>query len=221
MAAWSAKPGSALRRDPGFHPPGQPLTQPDPTLSPSPYPWSLQALLNERPRLRWLMELYENNYRVLMRLSPLLRMAGGTQVAAISAGPDLHLDVLEQTRYTSLIRLTYYFSQHPEPLPDPDATLRVYHDAAQVEVLDLRQTALPLNRGSQLPTLDQKWRINKFLYDWLKYCASQGYRFQSPSAGRACPVDGGVTLPPSLSHEPAGMSDTGKAIRPTGRFGIQ
>ena len=59
--------------------------------------------------------------------------------------------------------------------PDPDATLRVYHDAEQVEVLDLRQTVLPLPRGPHYPELRDKWRANLFLSKWLSFCISQGH----------------------------------------------
>jgi uncharacterized protein YqiB (DUF1249 family) len=55
--------------------------------------------------------------------------------------------------------------------------LRAYHDAAQVEVLSLRQTVLPVLRHYDTPALGAKWRANLFVSKWLGYCLSQGYRF--------------------------------------------
>ena len=63
------------------------------------------------------------------------------------------------------------------PSLDPNARLCAYHDARQVEVLDLHQTALPIYRHYDFPALDAKWRANLFLAKWLAFCARQGYRF--------------------------------------------
>jgi uncharacterized protein YqiB (DUF1249 family) len=95
---------------------------------------------------------------------------------------DLYLEVLEQTPYTTCVHLTYYFQHQDQGAhPDPDATLRVYHDSGQVEVLDLRQQALPLSRGGDQAALAQKWRVSLFLSKWLAYCVQQGHRFASPA----------------------------------------
>ena len=123
------------------------------------------------------MELCEENYRVLARLIPEMQALSGHLHSQSTPGMDLHLEILEQTPYTTLIHLTYYFSHGNGSVPDPDTTLRVYHDAGQVEVLDLRQTALPLSRGPHYPTLEQKWRANLFLSKWLAFCSVQGHRF--------------------------------------------
>lgn len=144
----------------------------------SPYPWCLGKFLPSHLSLGGLVDLCEENYRLLLRLMPDNQMLRGRYLSALPRGMDLHLEILEQSRYTTLLHLTYYFHQEYGALPDPDATLRAYHDAGQVEVLDLRQSALPLNRGPLLPTLAQKWRINLFLSKWLTYCVAQGHRFQ-------------------------------------------
>lgn len=90
---------------------------------------------------------------------------------------DLYLEILEQTPYTTLIHLTYQFSDATGSKSDPDAILRLYHDACQAEVLDLKQRALPLTRSFQFPALDQKWKVNMFLSKWLSYCAALGHHF--------------------------------------------
>ena len=127
------------------------------------------------------MDLCEENYRQLIRIAPALRKLSGNHVSRIEGCMDLHLEIQEQTPYTTLVHLTYFFSCRTEQQPDPDALLRVYHDARQVEVVDLKQNALPLNGGRELPTLVQKWRINLFLSKWLNYCAEQGHGFDHSS----------------------------------------
>ncbi len=119
----------------------------------------------------------EENYRHLMRLAPDLSLMSGKHLSSRGAGVDLHLEIFEQTPYTSLIHLTYFFPHPVGSYPDPDATLRVYHDFRQVDVVDLRQSALPLRRWGAHPTLEQRWRINLFLSKWLGYCIAQGHRF--------------------------------------------
>jgi uncharacterized protein YqiB (DUF1249 family) len=131
----------------------------------------------DRPTLGGLMALCEENYALLSRLVIDMREHRGHGRSRLNQGMDLHLEVLEQTPYTSLLHLTYYFSQAGASLPDPDASLRAYHDANQVEVLDLRQTALPLPSRGNFPTLEQKWRANLFLSKWLSYCVAQGHCF--------------------------------------------
>ncbi|HHH39861.1 MAG TPA: DUF1249 domain-containing protein [Sedimenticola sp.] len=123
------------------------------------------------------MDLCDENYRHLLRLAPAIRELEGEHVSNLHGAMDLHLTVLEQTPYTTLIRLTYYFSRDSDRKPDPDARLRVYHDSCQVEVLELEQSALPLNNGLQRPTLGQKWRVNLFLSKWLSFCVGQGHCF--------------------------------------------
>jgi uncharacterized protein YqiB (DUF1249 family) len=146
------------------------------------YPWSDPFVMLGRPTVGALMSLCEENYRSLMRLVPDLKSLGGELRSAREGGLDLHLEIIEQSPYTSLLRLTYFFPHndgqvHRIPVADPDALLRVYHDAGQVEVLDLRQTILPIHRHYQYPALETKWRANLFLAKWLAYCLRQGHGF--------------------------------------------
>lgn len=131
------------------------------------------------------MDLCDENYRHLVRLAPDLRTLAGRFRSRVLGGMDLHLEILEQTPYTTCIHLTYYFEQQDRAHPDPDATLRVYHDSRQVEVLDLRQQALPLSRVGDAAALIQKWRINLFLSKWLAYCVQQGHQFGPPQRSDA------------------------------------
>ncbi|MEW8508566.1 MAG: DUF1249 domain-containing protein [Candidatus Thiodiazotropha sp.] len=137
----------------------------------------MNKLLAVRPRMGMVLGLSEENYALLMRLAPALGDMSGKYQSNLEHGMDLHLEVLEQTPYTSLVHLTYFFSHAVGDYPDPDATLRVYHDSKQIDVLDLRQSSLPLHRWGDNPTLEQRWRINLFLSKWLHYSVAQGHRF--------------------------------------------
>ncbi len=123
------------------------------------------------------MALCEENYWYLHTLAPQLRRLRGEFCSTRSGHQDLHLEIVEQTRYTSLIRLTYRFLHADGGVSDPDALLRVYHDARQVEVEDLRQQALPTARLYEPPGLENKWRLNLFVSRWLVYCVGQGHLF--------------------------------------------
>lgn len=140
------------------------------------YPWSLRDLLEHRHSVGGLLDLCEENYRYMLRLAPELGSLRGRHLSRIDGHIDLHLEVLEQTPYTTLIHLTYRFG---EGGADPDALLRVYHDARQMEVLELRQRVLPLNRRPDMCSLERKWRLNLFLSKWLGYCCRQGHRFDA------------------------------------------
>jgi hypothetical protein len=126
------------------------------------------------------MILCEENYVLLSRLVPGLASRRGLMVSRVVGGVDLHLSIEDQSPYTTKIRMTHVFSggepDRPGSRPEPDVLLRVYHDARQVEVLDLRQTALPVKADYRPPALDAKWRANLFLAKWLAYCLHQGHR---------------------------------------------
>lgn len=136
-------------------------------------------LLSGKPTVGWLMDLCEENYHYLMRLAPGVRQMQGCYLSRLNGAMDLYLEVIEQTPYTSLLHLTYYFAHESGQRPDPDATIRIYHDSRQAEVLSLVQHALPLNRDSLRPLMEQKWKISLFLSKWLAYSVRQGHCFQS------------------------------------------
>jgi hypothetical protein len=155
------------------------------------YPWGITLIGSGRPTVGDLMYLCEENYRALIRLIPDLRAIQGEMRSILDRDMDLHLEILEQAPYTTLMRLTYYFPHndgliHRLQDPDPDALLRVYHDACQVEVLDLHQTALPIHNDYRFPALEAKWKVNLFLSKWLAFCLLRGHRF---TAGIEAPAD--------------------------------
>lgn len=147
-------------------------------------PWTgtLLKILRGEPTVGSLMALCEDNYRLLLRMAPDLAEMEGRYASCLADHTDLYLEVLEQARYTSLIHLTYYFHHAQGQTPDPDVTLRVYHDARQVEVLDLRQHALPMERLYDAPALLNKWKANLFVSKWLSFCHFQGHYFSADEA---------------------------------------
>ena len=133
-----------------------------------------------------LMEHYEANYIRLRLLCPDLHRIEGEAVSRVSGCLDLHLRVLETSRFTSTLLLTYYLpDDEGGRRADPNVVVRMYHDAHQAEVLsracrvrdrvrDARGSARQTGMDSALLC---KWRVNRFLYKWLGYCRLQGHCF--------------------------------------------
>lgn len=141
-------------------------------------PWHkmLDQLLDRRPTVGRLVALCEENYRLLLRLAPALREMRGDYLARCPGHADLQLTILEQGPYTTLVRLTHRFGDDRHPA-EPDAVLRVYHDAREVEAVTLRQSALPTEVLYEPPGLCNKWRLNWFLGKWLGFCGTLDYHF--------------------------------------------
>lgn len=137
----------------------------------------IQHWLDSRPSVGDLLALCEENYRYLNSLVPQLKRLRGEHCSSRPDHQDLHLTIVEQTPYTTLLRLTYRFADADGGSPDPDALLRVYHDARQVEVEDLRQQSLPTSRLYEAPALLNKWRLNLFVSKWLAFSLRQGHLF--------------------------------------------
>ncbi|WP_369667707.1 DUF1249 domain-containing protein [Thioalkalicoccus limnaeus] len=136
------------------------------------------------------MGLCEENYEVLLRILPDLKGLTGSRVASATDGLHLHLDVLDQAPYTTLLRLTHYFpARHVDVQPEPDAYLRVYHDAQQVEVLSLHSGARAILSAGRCSALQDKWRANLFLAKWLRYCRQQRYVFPADRSSRTAVPD--------------------------------
>lgn len=138
-----------------------------------------------------LIALYESNYIRLMRLVPELHAMEGTTVSRVTDALDLYLTVLERSKYTTLIALTYQFEDGAEVFAEPNARIRVYHDVRAVEVLSQirrrRTHSIRRWRRRHMPELDRKWELNRFLHKWLGFCQRQGHMFLhciSPTAPR-------------------------------------
>ena len=125
-----------------------------------------------------LMDLYENNFIRFKKLVPRLLQIESESVSHVPGCLDVHIVVLERSKFTTTLGMTYLFADGEAVLAEPDLRLRVYHDASLVEVV-----AGHLHHGRQrldhLPAtaLKLKWKLNRFLYKWLGYCLYLGHEF--------------------------------------------
>ncbi len=136
-------------------------------------------LTGDRPTVGALMALCEESYRALMQLAPRLASLRGVESSHRTDHARLELVIIAQAPYTTTFRLTHVFRAIDDLAawqPEPDATLKAYHDAGQVEVLDLRQTALPIFSHYESPALHAKWKANLFMSKWLGWCLRNGHR---------------------------------------------
>lgn len=123
-----------------------------------------------------LMELYEQNYIRLRNIAPDLSVAD-EMLSTVPEHQDLYLSITQRCKYTTMMRLTYRFEEEGNALFEPDLHLKMYHDARVVEVQQMHSRSHgPLYMAQMI---EQKWRMNRFLYKWLGYCLYQGHYFQS------------------------------------------
>jgi uncharacterized protein YqiB (DUF1249 family) len=125
-----------------------------------------------------LMDLYENNYIRLRRLIPDVSKLPDNSASRLPGCLALHMTIVERSKFTTTLCLTYYFEENSHTIAEPALTIRVYHDANQVEVLTGH-----LKHGRQryehIPAKAKKikWQLNRFLYKWLGYCLYLGHSF--------------------------------------------
>ncbi len=126
-----------------------------------------------------LMALYESNYIRLLGLIPELERLDGCFRSRVAGDCDLHVEILERSRYTVTLSLTYHFETDEGLLMDPDMTIRAYLDGQLAEVLGIgkrqRHPALRRLVREHREELDRRWRRNMVLNKWLDYLAEQGH----------------------------------------------
>ncbi|MFO1408664.1 MAG: DUF1249 domain-containing protein [Steroidobacteraceae bacterium] len=133
-----------------------------------------------------LMTLYESNYIRLRAIAGEPVSLGGRHVSSVAGDCDLHLEVVERTPYTTLLRLTHLFEDADGLSADPDLEVRVYHDARLAEASRCGRWRHPTLAGlrSRVPgSLGERWRRNVLLNKWLDYCYDRGHRFPAARAG--------------------------------------
>jgi len=90
------------------------------------------------------------------------------------------LEMLEETRYTILLRISQKFSASNSLLADVVFTVRIYLDARLAEVISYQgrhsiKYKYPYpNEGMFVP--DEKRQCNLLLYDWLNACSRLNYK---------------------------------------------
>ena len=136
-----------------------------------------------------LMTLYESNYIRLRGLVGEVRALPGHMVSSVPGDLDLHVEALEHSPYTTILRLTYLFEGEGAPVADPDLEVRVYHDARLAEASRCgrwgRHPALAHVQARLPAALGERWLRNMMLNKWLDYCAERGHGFLAAARRRA------------------------------------
>ena len=126
-----------------------------------------------------LMAVYESNFLRLFRLIPEIDRLDGCFRSRVAGDCDLYVEIMEKSRYTVTLSLTYRFPTNDGLLADPDMTVRVYLDGQQAEVLAIgekqRHAALRRLVLEHREELDRRWRFNIVLNKWLEYLSDQGH----------------------------------------------
>ena len=126
-----------------------------------------------------LMALYESNYLRLLRLLPELERLDGCFSSRVAGECDLHLEILERSRYTVTLSLTYHLETDDGLLVDPDITIRAYLDGGLAEAMAIgdrrKNVALCKLVHEHRRELDQRWQRNMVLNKWLEYLSDQGH----------------------------------------------
>ena len=126
-----------------------------------------------------LMALYESNFLRLLQLIPEIGRLDGCFRSRVAGDCDLFVEIIETSRYTVTLSLTYHLPTDEGLLTDPDMTVRVYLDGQQAEVLAIgerqRHEALRRLVFEHREELDRRWRFNIVLNKWLDYLYDQGH----------------------------------------------
>ena len=115
---------------------------------------------------------------------PALGVTGGKIYATADGRFTFHvvlfdLEVLERSRYTVTLSLTYHLKTDDGLILDPDITVRAYLDGhlAEAMMVGNRQRHMVLRKflDEHKRELDLRWRRNIVLNKWLEYLSDQGH----------------------------------------------
>ncbi len=119
-----------------------------------------------------MMSHCEANYLILSRILP--QKPWQSLILTTTVGQELELFFIEQTKYTSTIRILLSPIQNLKDSGRLEWVVRLYHDAELAEVIeDIHGRQLQAryqypNRTMKHP--DEKFRMNEHLGDWLMRC---------------------------------------------------
>ncbi len=155
-------------------------------------------------RLSWLMGLYAENHRHLVRLFAPGDLAVGSYVSSVGDGLDVRLDVIARHAYTAELRLTYDLCDPVTGQPDPSAYIRLYRDARQAETTHCYVGRRWQDVVGMYPPpaelISHRMRMNTFLGKWLDYLAERGHGVatlrRDPDAAVAMPAEKQLSLVP-------------------------
>lgn len=126
-----------------------------------------------------LMALYESNFLRLLHLIPDLEQLDGCYRSRVAGDCALYVEIMERSRYTLTLTLTYYFDTPEGRVADPDMLVRAYLDGRLAEAVQLGKAAqhaefqrLLKEQGRELGT---RWQKNVVLNKWLDYLLDQGH----------------------------------------------
>ncbi len=126
-----------------------------------------------------LMSLYESNYLRLQQLVPELERLDGYYRSRVAGACDLHVEIIERSRYTVTLSLSYFFYESERRIAEPDMKVRAYLDGQLAEAMslcgDLRPADLDRPSGVHREELERRWRRNVVLNKWLEYLMDQGH----------------------------------------------
>ena len=126
-----------------------------------------------------LMDMYEENFIKLRKLVPEIDLINESSVSTSHGHLDLHLKILERSKFTTTLLLSYCFDDAGKKRMEPNLKIRIYHDASLAEVMSgrLHHGRLVLDNVPS-DSLKEKWTLNRFLSKWLKYCLRQKHGFK-------------------------------------------
>ncbi|MDZ7643813.1 MAG: DUF1249 domain-containing protein [Woeseiaceae bacterium] len=126
-----------------------------------------------------LIALYESNFLRLQRLIPEIERLDGYYRSGVVGDCDLHLEILDRSRYTITLSLTYFFFDGTRRVADPDLHVRMYLDGGLAEAMSLRgrHRHIELRRlvREYRCELDARWQRNMVLNKWLDYLIEKGH----------------------------------------------
>ncbi|MFQ6004604.1 MAG: DUF1249 domain-containing protein [Woeseia sp.] len=126
-----------------------------------------------------LMSLYESNYLRLQQLIPELERLDGYYRSRVAGDCDLHVEIIERSRYTVTLSLSYFFYEAGRRIADPDMNVRAYLDGRVAEAMGFcgahRHAELRRLSWVHAEELDARWRRNIVLNKWLEYLMDQGH----------------------------------------------
>jgi len=125
-----------------------------------------------------LMDMYEHNYIRLRLFCGDIRKLPDETISTVEGGVAVRLSVLERASHTTILMLTYLFEDGDRR---PDLKIQVYHDSRQADVIsrNCRITGRDIRLWEEQidSVLLCRWRLNRFLYKWLKHLEFQGHKF--------------------------------------------
>ena len=126
-----------------------------------------------------LMSLYESNFLRLRQLIPEIDRLDGYYQSRVAGDCDLHIEIIERSRYTVTLSISYFFFDGEERVSDPNMIVRAYLDGSVAEAMSFcgehRHDGLRRLTRAHRRELDRRWRRNMVLNKWLEYLLDKGH----------------------------------------------